>query len=225
MSQALRLTHERSAAEDLVQDTMLKAALNHDKFEAGSNLGAWLFTILRNNFLSGKRKHRHERELDPELQDTIPDENAGISFEDSDATDYDFEVVMHAIASLSDKMSEPLILCHYAECNYDEIVAELGVTLGTVKSRISRAIEQVVSKVSTGKIETYDIESWLTQKILSAHARGYIKLAKACESMFTTYTTVRRRVDTAGNTSEVDRKPDVSTKEIDAGIEDLFGDF
>ena len=225
MGRAMNLTREKTAAEDLVQDTMLKAASNQDKFKAGSNLKAWLFTIMRNDFIAGKRKYGREQWLDPDLQNMIPDENSGISFEDSDATDYDFEVVMHVMASISDEMSEPLILCHYAECTYDEIVAELGITLGTVKSRISRAIEQVVSKVSTGEVQTYDIESWLTQKILSAHARGHIKLAKACESMFATYTTLRRRVDTEGNTSEINRRPDVSTEEVNGGIEDLFDDF
>jgi RNA polymerase sigma-70 factor, ECF subfamily len=57
---AMSLTRNRSAADDLVQDTIIKAWTNIDKFAVGSNLQAWLFTILRNTYYSSLRKHRRE---------------------------------------------------------------------------------------------------------------------------------------------------------------------
>ena len=57
---ALSLTREGASADDLVQDTIVKAWTNMDKFQAGTNLRAWLFTILRNTFYSARRKTRRE---------------------------------------------------------------------------------------------------------------------------------------------------------------------
>ena len=57
---ALSLTREGAGADDLVQDTIVKAWTNMDKFQAGTNLRAWLFTILRNTFYSARRKTKRE---------------------------------------------------------------------------------------------------------------------------------------------------------------------
>src|SRR3954466_7710982 len=83
---ALSLTHNVTYADDLVQDTILRAWANLDRFEVGTNLNAWLFTILRNAFLSQYRKTRREVE-DPDgffagRLRTAPEQNAKCNFQD-----------------------------------------------------------------------------------------------------------------------------------------------
>lgn len=130
---ALSLARERSAADDLVQDTIVKAWTNIARFQPGTNMRAWLFTILRNTFYSGKRKHRRE----------VPDPDglhAGGLFEkpahDGRLAFTDF---LRGFDQLSAEHREVLILVGASGFSYDEAADMMGVRVGTVKSRASRA--------------------------------------------------------------------------------------
>src|SRR5205823_3720495 len=101
---ALSLTHNVTNADDLVQDTILRAWKSIDRFEAGTNLNAWLFTILRNGFYSQHRKKRREVE-DPDGSyagrlRTAPDQNAKCDVQD----------MLKALAKLPVEHREALLL-------------------------------------------------------------------------------------------------------------------
>ena len=130
---ALSLTRNGSAADDLVQDTIVKAWTNLDKFQAGSNMRAWLFTILRNTFYSLKRRTRREV-ADP---DGV---YAGTLFEkpahDGRLVYNDFTA---AFDHLTAEQREVLILVGASGFSYEEAAGMMGVAVGTVKSRANRA--------------------------------------------------------------------------------------
>lgn len=130
---ALSLARNGAAADDLVQDTIVKAWTNLDKFEPGSNMRAWLFTILRNTFYSLKRKTRREV-ADP---DGV---HAGGLYEkpahDGRLAYNDFTA---AFDQLSPEHREVLILVGASGFSYEEAAETMGVAVGTVKSRANRA--------------------------------------------------------------------------------------
>ena len=130
---AISLTRNISAADDLVQDTILKAWANIEKYQRGTNLQAWLFTILRNTYYSTLRKHRRE----------VPDPegiHAASLFEkpahDGRMAYTDF---LRAFDQLSAEHREVLILVGASGFSTEEAAQMMGVPPGTVKSRASRA--------------------------------------------------------------------------------------
>jgi RNA polymerase sigma-70 factor (ECF subfamily) len=130
---ALGLSHNFHAAEDLVQDTVVKAYTAFDSFQPGSNLRAWLFTILRNTFYSGRRKHRREVP-DPEGLHAatlfeLPAHDGRLAFRD----------FHRAFAQLSCEHREVLILVGASGYSTEETAERIGIAIGTVKSRTSRA--------------------------------------------------------------------------------------
>lgn len=130
---AVSLTHDIHRAEDLVQDTVLKAISKQGSFEAGTNLQAWLFTILRNQFFSAHRKTRREVEdVDGSHAATmisIPDQEDRIVVQDLQA----------ALARLPQEQREAILLVGAEGMAYEEAAEALGVKVGTIKSRVNRA--------------------------------------------------------------------------------------
>ena len=134
---AISLASNRSAADDLVQDTILRGLANIEKFEAGTNMTAWLFTILRNLFYSQYRKARHEiADSDGTYASrllTIPEQGARCDFKD----------LRTALAKLSVEHREALILIAAEGLSYEEAAQVCGVAVGTIKSRVHRARERL----------------------------------------------------------------------------------
>ena len=130
---AISLTYNVDAADDLVQDTILRAWKNIEKFQPGTNLNAWLFTILRNTFYSQHRRKRREME-DPDETlagrlPTPPEQNGKCDVQD----------MLSALAKLSVDQREALILIGAQGMSYDEAAQVWGVAVGTIKSRVNRA--------------------------------------------------------------------------------------
>jgi RNA polymerase sigma-70 factor (ECF subfamily) len=130
---AMSLTGHRDRADDLVQDTILRAWANIDKFEPGTNLNAWLFTILRNLFHSNYRKRKHETEdvngsLAARLK-THPNQYSHLDFKDFRA----------ALATLPVDQQEALLLVGAHGMSYEDAAEVCQVAVGTVKSRVNRA--------------------------------------------------------------------------------------
>ena len=134
----LRLTGDPAAAEDLVQDTVLKALRGWESFRPGSNARAWLVTILRNQFINGWRKRRRAPvSVDPESVPEPPDRN------DPDPEGRFFaelvdETVTDALDALPDDFREVVILSDLEGLPYAEVAEALGIPVGTVKSRLFR---------------------------------------------------------------------------------------
>ncbi len=130
---AISLARDVSKADDLVQDTILKAWSNIEKFDPHSNLDAWLFTILRNTFYSSLRKTRREvQDSDGAYAATLserPEHDARLAYRD----------FQRAFDQLSPEHREVLILVGASGFSCEEAAATMGVAIGTVKSRASRA--------------------------------------------------------------------------------------
>jgi RNA polymerase sigma-70 factor, ECF subfamily len=130
---ALSLSNNATKADDLMQDTLLKAWANSKTFEPGSNLRAWLFTILRNTYFSAYRRRGRE------VQDTEGYYSAriGVPAEQEGAIDLaDFRV---ALAKLPDEQREAVTLVGASGLSYEEAAEVCGVAIGTIKSRVNRA--------------------------------------------------------------------------------------
>jgi RNA polymerase sigma-70 factor, ECF subfamily len=130
---AISLTRSVDQAEDLVQETVLRAISKQEKFEPGTNLQAWLFTILRNQFCSEHRKSLREVEDgDGSYAATmiaLPDQDDRIMI-------HDLEAALH---KLPEGQREAIMLVGVEGLSYEEAAQVLGCAIGTVKSRVNRA--------------------------------------------------------------------------------------
>jgi len=132
------LTQDRVEAEDLVQETYVKALRGFASFQAGTNFRAWMFRILRNSFLTTKAGLKATVAYDEEKHEadasaSVPTPE-GILLEQGDR-----EILQQALEELALPFREILLLCEVEEMSYQEIAETLGIPSGTVMSRLSRA--------------------------------------------------------------------------------------
>jgi RNA polymerase sigma-70 factor, ECF subfamily len=152
---ALRLTANPADAEDLVQDTYLKAFRSSNQFEPGTNLKAWLFTILRNTFLN--RRRRAAKEPIAVESEEIERMAAGLPGDPvtpeqlllRDTIDADLQAALDA---LPEAFREAVWLRDVEEFTYAEMAAMLSVPIGTVMSRISRGRRLLFDRLSAEKV-------------------------------------------------------------------------
>ncbi|MEM6438965.1 MAG: sigma-70 family RNA polymerase sigma factor [Pseudomonadota bacterium] len=130
---ARSLTRNAANADDLVQETLLKAWTNRARYEEGTNLRAWLFTILRNTFYSDFRKKRREVE---DVDGVHAGRLAEAPTQDHALAVQDFQA---ALNRLPEDQREALVLIGAAGLSYEEAAEVLNTAVGTVKSRVSRA--------------------------------------------------------------------------------------
>ena len=130
---AMSLSGSIDRADDLVQETLLRALANIDSFEPGTNLPAWLFTILRNQFRTEYRKRRREVEdADGRFASTLmayPEQHSRIELEE----------FRKALDELTADQREALILVGASGFSYEQAAEICGCAVGTVKSRVNRA--------------------------------------------------------------------------------------
>jgi RNA polymerase sigma-70 factor (ECF subfamily) len=130
---AISLSGNVDRADDLVQETLLRALANIDSFQPGTNMSAWLFTILRNLFRSEYRKRRREVEDgDGSYAETLksqPEQSSRVEFEE----------FRTALAKLPPDQREALILVGASGFSYEEAAEICGCAVGTIKSRVNRA--------------------------------------------------------------------------------------
>jgi len=120
-------------ADDLVQETLLKAWQHLDKFEEGTNLRAWLFTILRNTYFSDLRKRRRE------VEDVDGKKTASLSVAPAQQGHVDMQDLHKALKLLPADQREALVLVGAAGMSYEEAAVVAQCAVGTVKSRVNRA--------------------------------------------------------------------------------------
>ena len=130
---AISLSNSPDRADDLVQDTIMRAWKNIDRFEPGTNLNAWLFTILRNLFHSEYRKRRRE------VEDGDGSYAASLRVAPEQVAKLDFQDMRTALAKLSQDQREALLLVGAEGLPYEEAARICGVAVGTIKSRVNRA--------------------------------------------------------------------------------------
>jgi RNA polymerase sigma-70 factor, ECF subfamily len=129
---ARRLVPDRLGADDLTQDTMMRALANRHRFTPGTNLRAWLFTIMRNQRINNLRRAGRE----------------GVAVELTEVTEVldggqeksqQLQELRRALKSLPESKREIVMLAHYQGLRYDEIASRLQIPAGTVRSRLVRA--------------------------------------------------------------------------------------
>lgn len=130
---ARSLCNDIHEADDLAQATLMKAWHAQDRYEPGTNLKAWMFTILRNHFYSERRKAWRKNEVNCDYLDTIMPVDAG---QDSMMELADLK---HALEALPARQYEALILVGAAGYTYEEAAEICGCAIGTIKSRVNRA--------------------------------------------------------------------------------------
>ena len=141
-SYALVLTHHHAEAEDLVQETYLRALPAIGRLRPDSNIKAWLFKILRNIWLNQLRQRRSRPEMvQTDMESGFVDNlvNPGKDSYEIYAGEFEVRRVRAAIEQLSSEFSEVILLREFEELSYQEIAKLLDCPLGTVMSRLARA--------------------------------------------------------------------------------------
>lgn len=143
---ALSLTRNPASADDLVQDTIVKAWTHFDTFRPGTNLRSWLLAILRNTFISGLRKQRNEVRAEGAQPEPFspPEHDGPLAMRD----------FLRAFHLLSDEHREVLSLVFVLGLSYGEAAEAMGVLPGTVKSRVSRARHRLMAILELAENET-----------------------------------------------------------------------
>ncbi len=163
---AMSLCRNSAQADDLVQDTVVKAWTKFDKFQEGTNLRAWLFTILRNTFYSGRRKAQREvADVDGAFSANLaskPDHDGRLALKD-------FEV---AFAKLADEQREALILVGASGFSYEEAAEMCGCAVGTIKSRANRGRARLAELLHLDDAESMELTDQSTMAVLAANSRS-----------------------------------------------------
>ena len=162
---AISLSGNVDRADDLVQETLLRAMANIDSFEPGTSMSAWLFTILRNLFRSEYRKRRREVEdADGRHVDSLksaPQQHSRVEFEE-------FRV---ALAKLPPDQREALILIGASGFSHEEAAAICETAVGTIKSRVNRARARLSKLLTIDGADMFG-QDHTTRAILTAGGRG-----------------------------------------------------
>lgn len=130
---AISLCGNSDRANDLVQETLLKAWAHQDSFQPGTNMQAWLFTILRNQFRSEYRKRRRE------VEDADGVHAQTLTAPEGQTSHVEMEELKKALEQLPSDQREALILVGASGFSYEEASQICGCAVGTIKSRVNRA--------------------------------------------------------------------------------------
>lgn len=144
---AFSLLKDRDRADDIVQDTVVRAWQHRDRFEEGTNFGAWLFTILRNLVYSAHRKRVRE------VEDADGSYSARLKTHPDQQSHLDFEDFQRALQTIPLDQREALLLVAAEGLSYEEAAEITGVAVGTVKSRVNRARGRLARLLSVERDE------------------------------------------------------------------------
>jgi RNA polymerase sigma-70 factor (ECF subfamily) len=146
---AIGLCGKADSADDLVQETLVRAWANQGGFQPGTNLSAWLYTILRNVFYTEYRKRRHE------VADTDGQYAATLAHRPVQESHIAFQEFRAALAKLPDDQREALLLVGSSGLSYEEAAQICDCALGTMKSRVYRARVRLTTMLSVSATELH----------------------------------------------------------------------
>lgn len=146
---ALTLTKNKDDAADLLQDCMVRALTYKDKFKENTNFKAWVYTIMRNTFINGHRRNKRGREVMNTVEANL--QTAAItSPPESPLGAVRAKEINEMIDSMDPAFGHPFKM-HVAGFKYDEIADEMGIPVGTVKSRIFQARKRLMGSLGNQK--------------------------------------------------------------------------
>jgi RNA polymerase sigma-70 factor, ECF subfamily len=146
---AISLSGNVDRADDLVQETLLRALANIDSFQPGSNMPAWLFTILRNLFRSEYRKRRRE------VEDADGSYAQSLKSQPEQSGHIEFQELRQALGKLPPDQREALILVGASGFSYEGAADICGCAVGTIKSRVNRARARLADMLSIESMEDF----------------------------------------------------------------------
>jgi RNA polymerase sigma-70 factor (ECF subfamily) len=132
---AYHLTKDKEDANDLIQETHYRAISNEDKFAKGTNIKAWLFTIMKNIFINNYRKKSRRKTVFDNTEDQYLLKSAPAMVGNKAESNLMMDDLQRAINNLDMQYRKPFMM-HYLGYKYQEIAEEMELPLGTVKSRI-----------------------------------------------------------------------------------------
>ena len=162
---AISLCGNVDRADDLVQETLLRAIANINSFRPGSHMSAWLFAILRNVFRSEYRKRRRE------VEDAADSYVASLKSPPEQESRVEFEEFRVALATLPGGQREALLLVGASGFSYEEAAAICESAVGTIKSRVNRARRRLAKLLSIDGADKFGPDH-TTRAVLTAGARG-----------------------------------------------------
>ena len=162
---AISLCGNVDRADDLVQETLLRALANIDSFQPGTNMSAWLFTILRNHFRSEYRKRRREvADSDGSYADSMktqPEQSSRVEFEE----------FREALVKLPGDQREALILVGASGFSYEDAANICGCAVGTIKSRVNRARTRLADLLAIDSVDDFGPDR-ATRAVLAGGGRN-----------------------------------------------------
>lgn len=161
----LSLTARSDKADDLVQETLMKAWKHHDSFQQGTNMKAWLYTILRNEFYSQLRKRKRE------VEDADGYYSSKVAVHAEQDGHLDMADLRVALAKLPEDQREAVILVGASGFSYEEAAEICAVAVGTIKSRVNRARARLTVLLHIEKSDVYGPDAQ-TEAILSGVHRN-----------------------------------------------------
>ncbi len=139
---AMRLTKDYEDANDLLQDTLMKAFLNRDKYAEGTNLKAWLYTIMKNTFITNYQRSV-KRNTFIDTTDNLHYINSSDSMVENNAySSFAMEDIQKAVEKLDESCRVPFMM-YFNGFKYHEIAIKLDIPMGTVKNRIHIARKEL----------------------------------------------------------------------------------
>lgn len=154
---AMSLTKSGMDADDLIQDTIYRALTNLDKFKEGTNLKAWLLTIMRNIFINNYRKAMRRNTIIDQSDNHYLINSSSRTIENAGDRNMLMESLEEVIGGLKPEFRDPFMM-HYKGFKYDEIAEKLDLPLGTVKSRIFFARKEMKKELAKLGIENSKIK-------------------------------------------------------------------
>ncbi|HEY4134153.1 MAG TPA: sigma-70 family RNA polymerase sigma factor [Alphaproteobacteria bacterium] len=157
---ARALTRNASSADDLVQDALVRAVSNLERFENGTNLRAWLLTIVHNCFIDGTRKAKRSRDGDHEAEERM----SGLYTRPNQIANLEMRDLQVALNGLPEEQRHTLVLVALEDMSYEEAARVTGVPVGTIRSRLSRARHSLMAMVAGLEIGDISPESGITRR-------------------------------------------------------------
>lgn len=143
---ALQLTANNDDAEDLLQETMVKAITYQDKFKEKTNLKAWLYTIMKNTFINNYRRSVKANTIIDKTEDLYYLNKASNHDPAGPSTRFNHKQIRKVVEALEDDYRVPFLM-HFEGFKYKEIADELNLPIGTVKSRIFLARRKLMEQL------------------------------------------------------------------------------
>jgi RNA polymerase sigma-70 factor (ECF subfamily) len=145
---AYNLTQDAEDARDLIQETIYKALINREKFMAGTNLKAWLYTIMKNIFINNYRRGVKGRMIAEESRKEVVVNAGSYALLNGGESSLVMQEVQAALAEIDEGIRKPFLM-HFQGYKYEEIAATMKIPLGTVKSRIFFARKELQRRLKS----------------------------------------------------------------------------